>query len=140
MKKLEDVIENVRYGSVLTINKEKNINNDKYNSCIILYDGRIFKDVKVVELGDFLEMFPNIKNQLDDGYIYQVKYLYEEEKYQSSIMHLIKDGGYKEQPKEEIIHNFKVLSNDFFDSIIALDTKISEFSNQDKQVKKKVIA
>ena len=49
MKKLDEAIENIKYGSVLTINKDK-INHQVYNSCIVVYDGRIFVDVKIINL------------------------------------------------------------------------------------------
>ena len=124
MKKLQDAIESVKYGAVLTINKDKYKINT-YNSCIVLYDGRIFKDVKAVELGDFIKIIPNIANQLNLGYTYQVKYLFEEQKYQSNIVHCIRKGGYKELDYYETIHNFEVFNGSFLDSIIELDTKIA---------------
>lgn len=144
MKKLEDVIQNIRYGSVLTINKDFfNQKNDEYNSCIIVYDGRIFKDVKAVEIGDLLRMVPNITYQLDQGYIYQFKYLSEEGKYKSTIVHRVREGGYKESYKDETINDFEVLSDNFLEGIIELDTKIANFDNKSKSIikeRKKTIA
>lgn len=140
MKKLEDAISNIRYGSVLIIKKNQSENKHEYNSCIIVYDGRIFEDVKVVELGDLLKMVPNITSQLDQGYIYQFKYLSAEGKYKSTIVHRVKEGGYKELFKDEIINDFEVLSDNFLDGIIDLDTKIANFDNKSKSIIKKIIA
>lgn len=140
MKKLEDAISNIRYGSVLIIKKNQSENKHEYNSCIIVYDGRIFEDVKVVELGDLLKMVPNITSQLDQGYIYQFKYLSAEGKYKSTIVHRVKEGGYKELFKDEIINDFEVLSDNFLDGIIDLDTKIANFDNKSKSIIKKTIA
>lgn len=141
MRKLEDVVDEIRYGSVLTINKEKNYkNNNKYNSCIIMYDGKIFIDVKEVELGNFLEIVPNIKLQLNNGYIYRVKYLSDEAKYQSEIINLVRSGGYKEIEKEETINDFLVVGDSFLDSIIELDTIIAQTSCKSSLIKEKVLS
>lgn len=140
MRKLEDVVEDVRYGSVLTIDKDSNINN-KYSGCIIMYDGKVFMDVKEVELGNFLEIAPNIKKQLDHGYIYQVKYLNESEKYQSQIIGLVNENQYDGRLKEEIISDFQVFSDNVLDSMIELDTIIAQASSKKNMlIKEKVIA
>lgn len=141
MKKLEDAIVNVKYGSILTINKYGHDDEKKsYASCLMLFDGKVFKDVKEVELGNLLSMIPNIQKELDNGYIYKVNYLREENKYQSNIVRCIRKGGYKEIISEEIVNNFEVLSDNFLDSIIELDTKIAKFNSLGGVVKKKVIA
>ena len=137
MKKLQDAVENVKYGSVLTINKDiYNPNNNKYCGCISLYDGRILTDVKSVRLGDFLKLVPNISNELDQGYTYQVKYLSEERKYQSSIMYCVRKGGYKEPNSYETVKNFEFISDSFLDSIIELDSKIANVNYVEEQLKK----
>lgn len=141
MKKLEDVIINIRYGSVLAINKDfSSVKNNEYNSYIIVYDGRVFKDVKVVELGEFLKIMPNITSQLDQGYIYQFKYISEKGKYKSTITHQVRDGGYKEPFKDKTINDFEVFSDNFLDGIIELDTKIATFTNNTGMIKEKRIA
>lgn len=138
MKKLDDVVYSVQYGSVLTINKNKIVRDELYGSCLIVFDGTISMDVKKVELGNFLSMIPNIQKQLDKGFTYIVKYLYEEEKYHSSIIIHTEEDSYKNQ--KNIVNNFQVLSDDFFNSILELDTKIAQSNIDTKLVKEKVIS
>ena len=142
MKKLKDAIINLKVGAVLNISKYNQTNGkSKYCSCLMLFDGRVFKDVKEVNLGDFLSMIPNIQNELDNGYIYKVNYLFEQQKYQSTIIKRIRKGGYKEPQIEEIVDNYQVLSDSFIDSIIKLDTTIAQTnSKKNELVKIKVMA
>ena len=136
MKKLKEAVESVKYGAVLTINKDnRNVKNNKYNSCIILYDGRILKVVKCVELGDFLSIIPNVANQLDKGYIYQVKYLHEERKYQSTIQY-ITENSEEELHRQKVIGIFEVQSDSFLDSIIELDTQIANLEYMSRLISK----
>lgn len=137
MKKLEDAIQNVKEGCVLTINKCKE---NSYSSCLVLYDGLVFKDVKEVELGNFLNNIPNIQKELDNGLIYKVSYLFEEHKYQSTIIRYVREGGYKEKPQEEIVDDYLVISDSFLDSIMELDTKLAHKDKNTKKLKQKVIA
>lgn len=137
MKKLEEAIESVKDGSVLKIKKSNNLN---YDSCIIIYDGSIFMDVKAVDLENFLDEFPNIKNQLDIGYIYKVNFFSESSKYQGTILKSIRDGKYKQTVKEDIVDNFEVISDDFLTCIIELDTKIASSNLKQKHhLKNKII-
>ena len=136
MKKLEDTIVNIKEGAVLTINKCNSCGDASYASCLLLFDGKVFKDVKEVNLGDFLSVIPNIQKELDNGYIYKVNYLNEEKKYQSTIMRNIRNGGYKETFTEEMVNNFQVRSDNFLDSIIELDTKIAQTNNKNNKVVK----
>lgn len=132
MKKVEEVLLNIKYGSVLTINKySRNDEKPQYASCLVLYDGAILKDVVEVELGNFLSMMPNIQNQLDNGYICRVKYLLREKKYQSTILRTVSKGGYKEICKEETVDDFQVLSDSFIDGIMKLDAKIAQANSKD---------
>jgi len=140
MKELKDAIINIKEGAVLTINKYNNrYDGISYASCLLFFDGSVFKDVKEVNIGDFLRITPNVQRLLDNGYIYKVNYLRDENKYQSTIIKKIREGGYKETFKEETVNNFQVQSDDFFDSIVELDTKIAGFSNADKNIKEKVL-
>ena len=140
MKKLEDAIENVKEGCVLTINKHNNTEKKLYASCLMVYDGVVFQDVKAVELGNFLNNLPNIQKELDNGYIYKVSYIFGEQKYQSTIIRYVREGGYKEKPQEEIVDDYLVISDSFLDSIIKLDTKLANKNNKTKKVKTMVIA
>lgn len=140
MKKFEDAIQNVKEGCELTINRcSRNDESPVYASCLTLYDGGVFKDVKAVELGIFLTNIPNIQKELDNGLIYKVSYLKEEQKYQSTIIRYVREGGYKEKPQEEIVDNYLVISDSFLDGIIELDTKLAN-KNSNKKSKQKVIA
>lgn len=142
MKKLEDAVVNVKEGSILTINRYScNDEKKSYASCIMLFDGRVFKDVKEVDLGDFLSIVPNIQRELDNGYVYKVNYLREEQKYQSNIVRRIREGEYKEILSEESVNDFEVFSDNFLDGIIELDTIIARTNfEKNKIVKEKVIA
>lgn len=141
MKKLEDAIENIKEGCILTISRYSRSNEKPlYSSCLSIYDGLVFQDVKAVELGNFLNNIPNIQKELDNGYAYKVKYLFEQHKYQSTIIRYIKTGGYKERIEEEIVDNYLAICDSFLDSIIELDTKLATKNNEVKHAKTKVMA
>ena len=55
-------------------------------------------------------------------------------------MKKIKEGGYDEPSVEEVVGDFTVLSDNFLDSIMGLDTKIAQSNQNNKQpIKEKVI-
>lgn len=136
MKKLKEAVNEIKYGSILTINKEDCPKTEtQYASCLMVYDGTIFRDVKEVELGDFIKEVPNIQKKLDKGYVCKINYLYEEDRYQSSIIKHISE----ERIKEETVSNFTVLSDNFMDSIIKLDTMIANTYKNGKSLVKKAM-
>lgn len=140
MKELKDAINEVRNGSILTINK--NILNQKeptYDSCLIVYDGDILVDVKGVELGDFLSQLPNIKKQLDNGYIHKISYNDEEGIYQSAIIKSLIDSECKKNHQEKPVNDFLTLSEDILNSIIDLDKKIANSYKKGKSLVKKAM-
>ena len=120
MKKISDVKENIKEGSILTLS-----NISGYCACIIRYDGEVLKDVSEVELGDLLEELPNIKNVIENEKYLKVRYNSEQRKYESAIMNKVRNGGYKEVYQEELISDFLVNSESFEASLIDLDTKLS---------------
>ena len=68
MKKLKEAVNEIKYGSILTINKEDCPKTEtQYASCLMVYDGTIFRDVKEVELGDFIKEVPNIQKKFKKG-------------------------------------------------------------------------
>lgn len=120
MKKISDVKENIKEGSILTLS-----NISGYCACIIRYDGEVLKDVNEVEFGNLLEELPNIKNVIENEKYLKVRYNSEQRKYESAIMNKVRNGGYKEVYQEELISDFLVNSESFEVSLIDLDTKLS---------------
>lgn len=120
MKKISDVKENIKEGSILTLS-----NISGYCACIIRYDGEVLKDVNEVEFGDLLEELPNIKNVIENEKYLKVRYNFEQRKYESAIMNKVRNGGYKEVYQEELISDFLVNNESFEASLIDLDTKLS---------------
>lgn len=136
MKKLKEAVNEIKYGSILTINKEDCPKAaTEYASCLMVYDGTIFMDVKEVELGDFIKEVPNIQEKLDSGYICKINYLYEENRYQSAIIEDINE----ETLKDATVSNFIVLSDNFMNSIIELDTMIANSYKKGKKIVKKAM-
>ena len=88
MKKISDVKENIKEGSILTLS-----NISGYCACIIRYDGEVLKDVSEVEFGNLLEELPNIKNVIEKEKYLKVRYNFEQRKYESAIMNKEKNGG-----------------------------------------------
>lgn len=120
MKKISDVKENIKEGSILTLS-----NISGYCACIIRYDGEVLKDVNEVEFGNLLEELPNIKNVIENEKYLKVRYNFEQRKYESAIMNKVRNGGYKEVYQEELISDFLVNNESFEASLIDLDTKLS---------------
>ena len=120
MKKISDVKENIKEGSILTLS-----NISGYCACIIRYDGEVLKDVSEVEFGNLLEELPNIKNVIENEKYLKVSYNFEQRKYESAIMNKVRNGGYEEVYQEESISDFLVNSESFEASLIDLDTKLS---------------
>ncbi len=120
MKKISDVKENIKEGSILTLS-----NISGYCACIIRYDGKVLKDVSEVEFGNLLEELPNIKNVIENEKYLKVRYNFEQRKYESAIMNKVRNGGYKEVYQEELISDFLVNNESFEASLIDLDTKLS---------------
>ena len=120
MKKISDVKENIKEGSILTLS-----NISGYCAGIIRYDGEVLKDVSEVEFGNLLEELPNIKNVIENEKYLKVSYNFEQRKYESAIMNKVRNGGYKEVYQEELISDFLVNNESFEASLIDLDTKLS---------------
>ena len=120
MKKISDVKENIKEGSILTLS-----NISGYCACIIRYDGKVLKDVSEVEFVNLLEELPNIKNVIENEKYLKVRYNFEQRKYESAIMNKVRNGGYKEVYQEELISDFLVNNESFEASLIDLDTKLS---------------
>lgn len=120
MKKISDVKENIKEGSILTLS-----NISGYCACLIRYDGEVLKDVSEVEFGNLLEELPNIKNVIENEKYLKVRYNFEQRKYESAIMNKVRNGGYKEVYHEELISDFLVNNESFEASLIDLDTKLS---------------
>lgn len=120
MKKISDVKENIKEGSILTLS-----NISGYCACLIRYDGEVLKDVNAVEFGNLLEELPNIKNVIENEKYLKVRYNFEQRKYESAIMNKVRNGGYKEVYQEELISDFLVNNESFEASLIDLDTKLS---------------
>jgi hypothetical protein len=120
MKKISDVKENIKEGSILTLS-----NISGYCACLIRYDGEVLKDVSEVEFGNLLEELPNIKNVIENEKYLKVRYNFEQRKYESAIMNKVRNGGYKEVYQEELISDFLVNNESFEASLIDLDTKLS---------------
>lgn len=139
MKELNEIMNDIKFGSVLLI--DNNNSNDKkaYNSYIKEYDGDIFLDVKTVNLGNLLEHLINIKQLLDEGYTYQLLYDFIEKRYQSTI-YKGKPNNKKKINLGEYAITFQTLSENFLDSIIELDNQIANSNILNQGEKKKTLA
>lgn len=136
MKKLEEIIESLKEGSIFTIKKYfYGENNSDYSSCIAIYDGRIFKDVKAVEIRDFLLNIPNIKEKIDCGYTYYVKYNTENKTFENIITSEITNNKYTEVSKYNTVDDLITISPSLFDGLIELETKIVNSKSKVNMVK-----
>jgi len=140
MKKLEEIIEYIKEGSIFTI-KKYFYNEDKsnYSSCITIYDGRIIMDVKTVEIRDFLLNIPNIKQQIDEGFIYRVQYDRERNVFENAIVSETTKDKYVSASFYEIVNNLLVNSTDFLDGIIELDTRIISAKDNESKMSKHLV-
>lgn len=136
MKKLEEVIEYVKDGSVLIIRKSA-LESENYYSYIMKYDGSIFEDIIAAEINKVISDIPNIREQVDKGYSCRVLYSIEHKQYHSSIIKPVEDAKYKKISSEHLVQNYQVFNEDFLESIINLDTKIASKSSN-KIVEKKM--
>lgn len=134
MKKLEEVIDYVKDGSVLIIRKS-DLESESYYSYIMKYDGGIFEDVISAEINEVISEIPNIREQLNIGYSCRVLYSIENKQYHSSVIKPIENSGYKKLSLDQLVQDFQVSNEDFLESIIALDTKIVN-TNSNKVVQK----
>ena len=139
MKKLEEIVECLKEGSIFTI-KKYFYSEDKsdYSSCITIYDGKIFKDVKTVEIRELLTNIPNIKEQIDNGYTYHVKYDREKNVFENAIVSETIKDKYKEVSLYHTVNDLLAISSDFLDGIIELDTRI--ISYKEREVSKRLVA
>lgn len=138
MKKLEEVINYVKDGSVLLI-KKSDTESEEYYSYIIKYDGGVFKDVILAELNEVISEIPNIAEQLNLGNSFCVLYSIENKQYRSSVIANIENSKNKKLFEEKIIKGFQVSSEDFLVSIIDLDGKIANMPS-DKIMKKELVS
>lgn len=141
MKELSDVINNLKFGTILCIDSCISSNQHTYSSYIKKYDGDIFLDVKSVNLGNLLDCLVNIKKLLNEGYSYQLLYNFGEEKFQSTIY----KGNHhnkKEINLDDCISVFQTSSVDYLEGMIELDNKIasSKSLTQKEKIKMQVMA
>ena len=134
MKELVDVINEIKFGSVLYIDS----NNENLHSYIRQYDGDIFQDIKTINLGSVFDQLSNIKKLLGEGYIYHIIYDDDNGLYKN----IIHKGQFNISSKEIIIDQdcniFETKGNEFIDSIIELDTKIANSSKVNQIQKRKI--
>lgn len=135
MKELSDVINNIKFGSILCIDHYISSNKNIYNSYLKEYDGDIFLDVKTVNLGNLLEHLSNIKKLLNEGYSYQLLYDFIEKKFQSTI-YKGRNINQKVMNLEDCISAFQTSSSDYLKGMIELDAKIA--SNNTLTQKEKI--
>ena len=121
MKSFEKAIEKLSFGFVFTIKRDNLI----YNGYLLKYDGDIFKDILLVDVGPILDQFPHIKKEINYGYSYYGFYDMEQQLYQSTIIKPEQKGKHKALLPEEILDDYQVFHKDFISSIIELDTKIA---------------
>ena len=135
MKTIVDVKETIETGSILTV-----FGHGGYCACITRYDGKILDDVHEVEVGPFLEHLPNISEIIKIGKYLKIEYDRIKKEYQSTIMHQIRKGGYKEEFNEETVTDFCIKSPNLEESLISLDTKIAcSNKTNNKLVKEKIL-
>lgn len=141
MKELSDVINNIRFGSILCIDHYISSNKNMYNSYLKEYDGDIFLDVKTVNLGNLLEHLSNIKKLLNEGYSYQLLYDFIEKKFQSTI-YKGRNINQKVMNLEDCISAFQTSSSDYLKGMIELDAKIASNNTltQKEKIKMQVMA
>lgn len=141
MKELSDVINNIKFGSILCIDHYICSNKNMYNSYLKEYDGDIFLDVKTVNLGNLLEHLSNIKKLLNEGYSYQLLYDFMEGKFQSTI-YKGRNINQKVMNLEDCISAFQTSSSDYLIGMIELDAKIASDNTltQKEKIKMQVMA
>lgn len=135
MKKLEEIVEYLKEGSVFTIKKYTCNGNLDYSSCLIVYDGKVFIDVKMVEIRELLINIPNIKEKIDCGYTYYVKYNTENKTFENIITSEITNNKYTEVSKYNTVDDLITISPSLFDGLIELETKIVNSKSKVNMVK-----
>ena len=121
MNKFYDIIGNIKYGWVFEITKT----DDEYNGFITKYDGKIFKDVELVKIKDFLKMIPNIVSKLDDITVYRLSFDSEKRLYESAIVYSDIDNDTNKVIYKTVGNN-QAKSNSLSESIFILDNKCCE--------------
>lgn len=141
MKELSDVINDLKFGTILCIDSRISNNQHTYSSYIKKYDGDIFLDVKSVNLGNLLDCLVNIKKLLNEGYSYQLLYNFGEEKFQSTI-YKGNNPNKKEINLDDCTSAFQTFSDDYLEGMIELDTKIASTKSltQKEKIKMQVMA
>lgn len=138
MKEFQDVVNGIRFGSILFIDID---NNHKYNGYIREYDGDIFLDIKTVKVDRIIELNPNIRELLDDCYICQIEYNYDNKEYISSIYKGEFNISKKSIDIEEGTIFYQTTSHIILDSIIELDTILANSKrNQHPKIKERLYA
>lgn len=135
MRKVEDILRNVRFGSIIKIYKKQIGEISSYYGCMIKYDGRIFKDVESLKVFSFLNNNRNIMNDLDDNSYLKISYDYNMESYKSVIMHYEElDNDIRLEEEDTLKNN---ISSTIEESINGLDD-IIKFINRNKRKIKKI--
>ena len=135
MRNVEDVLRNIRFGSVIKIYKEIVGEEPSYYGCMIKYDGRIFKDVEVIKVLDFLKNNPYIMNVLDKDNYLRLTYDSNDKKYQSAIVHVDKIDFNTKLEQVDLMKNY--ISSTLDESIDGLNNLIKYINrNTRKKVKK----
>lgn len=132
MRCFSNAVKYLKSGFVITIKKE----NSNYDSYILKYDGNLFKDTFIIELGEILNQFPNIIEQLNNGFSYHVIYDFENKQYQMTIIDQDHNRIQKALFQKEILEDYQVFSKKLLDGMIELDTKIGQQRSEDKNTNK----
>ncbi len=138
MKKIIEAIENLDFGNKIIIEKEQMRNEEEHSSCLLKYDGKVFVEAIGIDLGNFLDAIPMIREQLNQGHFYQISYLRETKEYQSSIMKFKKEN--QEEYTNEIVNNLSTNSSNFEAGMFELEEKIAASITSNKKLQKRKIA
>ena len=130
MRKVEDVLTNIRYGWELRI--AGSIIGDKgfYYGYICKNDGKIFKDVEQVLISNFMSKLPNLLEEVVGNNCFRLTYDYDKELYQSAIVHHI---GFVNEKEQYIVDSKKnTSSTSLEESVLKLENLLDKVNKKEK--------
>ena len=126
MRSLVEVLKNLDRGNVIVINYDNS--GERYRGSIIYSDGEIPSFVYGIDVGNFFDVLPNIKKQLENGYIYQMRHDFSTSMYRNSLLKRRVSRDFPYSIEGTPIEEFYSEGIDWLDGILELDYKISTVS------------
>ena len=134
MRSLVEVLKNLDRGNVIVINYDNS--GERYRGSIIYYDGEIPSFVYGIDVGNFFDVLPNIKKQLENGYIYQMRHDFSTSMYRNSLLKRRVSRDFPYSIEGTPIEEFYSEGIDWLDGILELDYKISTVSVLESKIEK----